>query len=215
MAADCKQDCKNCSKCDVNNVKFAVNDEDYKLYYCNTLDKYVAGFMGQECYCFTPTNNPVNNAINKLRLKYGCFITTAVVDICKKPDDCELMMKIRDFRNNVLQKSEKYDELLKEYDYVGPQIAEKLLNASDYGYDRYAISSALLKMYLEPCKGYLDSKNYEDAIKTYKAMVDHCKTIFKIEYDPSLVEYDETVTNNEKGHGRARVNRINVNTRKN
>ena len=53
----------------------------------------------------------------------GCYITTMICDVLGKEDTCEALEVLRSFRNDVLQKDEKYAPILYEYDVVGPKIA--------------------------------------------------------------------------------------------
>lgn len=58
----------------------------------------------------------------------GCFITTIVCQILKHPDNNKLLNNFRCFRNNILQKNEKYYDILKQYDVIGSMIASAIYN---------------------------------------------------------------------------------------
>ena len=53
----------------------------------------------------------------------GCYIATAICNLLNYGDDCGVLNVLRSFRNNVMQKDRKYDEMLCKYDIVGPQIS--------------------------------------------------------------------------------------------
>lgn len=61
----------------------------------------------------------------------GCFITTVTCDILGKEDHDPVMDSLRKFREEVLQKSDEYESVLKLYDKVGPVISYKLFHDKD------------------------------------------------------------------------------------
>lgn len=64
------------------------------------------------------------DAIGDVFKSVGCFITTAVVDILGKPDDCEELQTLRAFRDSWLK--ENHPEDIEIYYDVAPKILDKL-----------------------------------------------------------------------------------------
>ena len=54
----------------------------------------------------------------------GCFITSAVCTALKKPDDCEELMLLRTYRDQIKQASESTSRLIAEYYRVAPKIVD-------------------------------------------------------------------------------------------
>ena len=61
----------------------------------------------------------------------GCFITTVTCEILGKQDNAPIMNHLRCFRDNVLQNDSKYYDILKEYDVIGPKLADCIRNDKD------------------------------------------------------------------------------------
>lgn len=61
----------------------------------------------------------------------GCFITTVTCDILGKNDNDPVMDSLRKFRDEVLQKSDEYENVLKLYDKIGPAISWRLFHDKD------------------------------------------------------------------------------------
>lgn len=139
----------------------------------------------------------------------GCFITTVTCDILKKDDNHHIMNTLRNFRDNVLQKDCKYYNALKEYDVIGPKIAEKVLNDED----KIKMANYLYLNYLIPVCGCVSLKKYDDAVLIYVKMMHKL-----IDFYGYREEYNRIVANNydnynpctEKlGHGRVKTKIIN------
>ena len=61
----------------------------------------------------------------------GCFITTITCDILGKDDKDYVLESLRKFRDNILQKKDEYEAVLKVYDKIGPVVACSLFNDKD------------------------------------------------------------------------------------
>ena len=96
----------------------------------------------------------------------GCFITTVVCEILHKEDNCDLLNDLRSFRDNVLQKDEKYSEYLQDYDNIGPVIASKLRKDNN----REDIASTIYTKALLPINDLLKNKEYDKACEKYYIM---------------------------------------------
>lgn len=96
----------------------------------------------------------------------GCFITTVTCEILDKKDDDVVMNGLRKFRDEVLQKDEKYAEILQNYDVVGPIIANKLKEDKD----REKIAETVYTHVLSPIAGLVESGEEEKAVEAYYQM---------------------------------------------
>ena len=96
----------------------------------------------------------------------GCFITTIVCDILKKPDDDKVMKNLRYFRDNVLSQNSNNDDILKVYDNIGPVIADKLIKDND----RTKMADGLYNNALVLISEQIEKKDYTKAINNYMVM---------------------------------------------
>lgn len=96
----------------------------------------------------------------------GCFISTVTCDILNKKDDNEVINKLRNFRDEVLQNDEKYEEVLKSYDVIGPFIANKLLEDQD----KEKIAETVYDHVLTPISKLVENKEYSKAVEAYYQM---------------------------------------------
>ena len=96
----------------------------------------------------------------------GCFITTVVHDILGKKDDCEILNNLRVFRDDVLQKNEKYHEYLQDYDNIGPVIADSLYHDKD----REKMAKGIYDIALVPISNLVKQKKYDEAVEKYHVM---------------------------------------------
>lgn len=96
----------------------------------------------------------------------NCFITTVTCKILNKQDDDEVMEGLRKFRDEVLQKDEKYEEILMNYDSVGPMIAERLLRDED----REKIAETVYEHVLTPISKMVKEDKNDEAVEAYYQM---------------------------------------------
>lgn len=135
----------------------------------------------------------------------GCFITTVLCEILGLPDDHEVLNTLRLFRNNILQKDEKYAEILKIYDAIGPIVADSIMK--DETKEQLAID--LYKSSLLPIVEEIKTNNYARAVKHYLYMTLSLVSEYNLRttYN-TLKEVDFGFTNfnqKEAGHGKARI----------
>lgn len=95
----------------------------------------------------------------------GCFITTVTCEILGKPDDDPIMNGLRGFRDNVLQKDEKYHDILKMYDTIGPIIKKRIKNDENRDNRAKTIFSKLEKIV-----DIVNNGEYDRATKRYLMM---------------------------------------------
>lgn len=142
-----------------------------------------------ECYNFCEAGRrescTINNAI-EISKKYtedtGCYLTTMLCNILKLPDDNLYLNTLRNFRKDILQKGEKYKQLLVEYDIVGPKIASAL--ASDP--TRKTIAALYLNNFIIPTIKFIVAEEYDKAVDKYYQMTNNLKNFY------SLTNYDVT-----------------------
>ena len=96
----------------------------------------------------------------------GCYLTTLVCQVLKKEDNDYVLNSMRKFRDNVLQKDEKYEQLLKDYDNMGPIIAEWILN----DHNSFSLANDLYNKVLTKIALQIDKQNYNIAINLYQDM---------------------------------------------
>ncbi len=178
--------CGTCLNIDLHNKS---NWSD--TYYCNK--KYRGGYHSlQERGC---SDYVVNQSLQKDNS--SCYITTIVCNILGYCDNCELLTSLRNFRENFLRINPKYHDLLIEYDLIGPQISEELLNLKNN--KQYCLG--LVKYFLIPCTEAIKSGRFDDAIAIYINMVNSLTEEFSVYFLPTYDVCDET----QIGKGRIRI----------
>lgn len=121
----------------------------------------------------------------------GCFITTIVCEILGKNDDDEVLNNLRNFRDNVLQKNEKYYDLLKDYDIIGSMVADCIVNDKD----KLNIALWLYNNMILPINGLVLEGNSEEAVNRY-----YDSTLAMVEYYGLSFCY-ENLKNNDYEYG--------------
>lgn len=131
-----------------------------------------------------------------------CFITTVTCNILGKDDNDIVMQKLRNFRNEVLQRDEKYYDILKAYDTIGPIIASNLINDKEK-----EIFTKVLYSILEKVAILIDKKEYDLAIEKYRIMTlllinrYNLKHLFNNMSDSNFGYTDDNFDPQSAGHG--------------
>ena len=199
----------HCSEC----TYLKTNDPDlYGKYWCEkTLERVSAS--QQECHRFCRAYDRSYNMCEEYE-KYsrdnsknpGCYLTTMMCNILKMSDNSPFLNTMRDFRNNILQQSEKYKELLVEYDIIGPIIAENLSKDPH----KYQISANGFFKYIKPITKFIKENKNEQAINAYTEMTEKLKSFYNIN---TTIDID-TINNadiKESGHGIYKTKKITLN----
>lgn len=131
----------------------------------------------------------------------SCYITTIICDILGFDDDCGVLNTLRDFRKDVLQKDEKYKDLLFEYDVVGPTIADLISLEFKKEQDK-EMWTQIYNFYLSPTANFILEKNYDFAIMRYKEMVNSLKDYYGINVE---IHPDEDYDYTNGGHGKVKT----------
>lgn len=140
----------------------------------------------------------------------GCFITTIICNLLGKKDDDKILQSLREFRDNILQKNEKYYDILKEYDVIGPIIADCIVNEKD---NEQIVKDTYHKSII-PIYYLIYHQKYEEAIQRYQLM-----TRLLIDYYGLNEQYQEIKNNNynypdfipeKSGHGKRRAKSIGI-----
>lgn len=104
----------------------------------------------------------------------GCFITTAICKLDGKPDDCEELTKLRQFRDGYL--SSEYPgglELIKEYYSHAPAIVEAIsVKPESEVHFAYLRDAFLFKALAQ-----IELGEYKKAVKTYTQMFEVAQVI--------------------------------------
>lgn len=95
----------------------------------------------------------------------GCFITTITCNLLGKEDNDPVMVSLRKFRDEILQKNDKYSNVLKMYDSIGPKICCKI------NHDEKKMENAEeLYSKLERFVELINNSEYEKAANSYVIM---------------------------------------------
>ena len=176
---------------------------NYPRYYCRISDNrnsvlssfMVDNYCKNNAYkCPIYAKNGTNSA--------GCFITTVACEILNKKDDNEVMQNLRKFRDNVLQENEEYFDVLKEYDTVGPVLADRLRNDEN----REVIAETLYEKILKPISVLVSEDKIEKAVESYYVMTLLLVNYYGLKHDYNNVKengyYYESFDSKTAGHGK-------------
>ena len=178
-------------------------DKDGK-FWCET--KYEWHYADEaECWRFCKAYSRSSNVAksyreyssNKQQSISGCYITTIVCEILNLDDNNYYLNSLRKFRNEVLQKSDKYKEILVEYDVIGPLIANKLRNDSN----KEIIALNLFNIGISKVVEFINKNDIIKAIKLYTDMTKLLIEGYNINRVVSIDEINAADINNS-GHGK-------------
>ena len=176
------------------------------LYYCEKKYEYVSA-CAIACDGFCKAYSRSYEEAKSLRENSSsnsssgpCYITTIVCNILGKEDNAKCLQILRNFRDNVLQKADKYKPILATYDIVGPIIADKIENDPSKEQIAFSTFTHGIKKVCE----LLEEKKEEDAISLYMYMTDLLIQRYDIKetYDS---EYLKNMDMEKSGHGKVAV----------
>ena len=134
------------------------------------------------CRAYSRSRSTIENMYEDAR-RYnsntsGCYLTTIMCKLLGQPDDNYHLNKLREFRDNVMQKEVKYFPLLMMYDQVGPAISHSLAEDPE----GKALAEAYFNKYIPQAVKLIEEGKNKEAIIIYKAMtqvLSNCNTIYR------------------------------------
>ena len=174
--------CGSCINFEENSGdKYDKSNADYVKGYCTWYRCYY--YPDDSCDSHYHKRDSSNNS---------CFITTMICNKMGFSDDCDSLNTLRGFRDNVLQKNSEYQELLYEYDVVGPKIAQCLEREDDN------FIYSLYHTFIVPIVSLVKDNKNREAIRKYSKMTLFLEYYYNI--DENIIvpnSYDYTLG----GHG--------------
>lgn len=194
---------------------------------CPYFEMKSAIFCGVDYHCKASKNN--NNVRDDVYYKYcknnykncsiymqnkpqsGCYLTTITCNILGKQDNDRVLNNIRMFRNNILQKEQKYEEILKNYDIMGPIISKKLISDPN----KKEIASNLYNNFLNIISNQIENREYESAINAYWMMTSFLIMWYNLSNEYQFLQninygYEEDILRDASGHGKKRILKKNL-----
>lgn len=127
-----------------------------------------------------------------------CFITSIVVNTLGYADDCIVLRTLRKFRDEILQPYSEKQNILLEYDVVGPLISDALKNDPN----SKILCHSIMYSYLLPITKMIKyEKDNLKATACYTAMVLQLKNYYGLIYDPQEWEYISGLETSNMGKG--------------
>ena len=126
-------------------------DKKWKRHLATDLD------CGNFCQAYSRDYSTIQNAYkySKEHSSSGCYLTTMLFYILRMKDNNIYLETMRNFRNNVLQKDEKYKSLLVEYDIIRTKIAQYLILDPL----KEKLANTYFQKYIIPINKLLNQKN--------------------------------------------------------
>lgn len=168
----------NCGEC-----KFLdMSDSRYGDYYCSIDHKY-----------YSTSRIACNRDFQKRESSSSgnCYITTAVCHLIGYNDNCFILNKLRNFRDNKMKKDVDCYAMLKEYDVVGPEIVKSM----HIDPNKRLVAAALLTKYIIPAVNSIVNNNDTMAIETYVNMTQALKEYYGISKSFDEKDVDEEINN--------------------
>ena len=171
-------------------------------YYCGYMKKIIRDDVYRR-YC---RDNYQRCSVYMQNQPSSCYLTTITCNILGKDDNDIVLDKLRNFRDDVLQKDEKYDKILKDYDVIGPVIAEEIRNDNN----AYDIASKIYNKNLLNICYKIDNKEYEEAVNKYFGMTYYLMLYYGLtdkywNIQKNGYGYKEEIDIKKSGHGKKRV----------
>lgn len=186
--------CGSCTRMDIE------KNHGYK-YYCEKRDAFYEASDPNICYAYDFDLERDYDELERRENLNSCYITTILCQILKFDDNCEILNIMRTFRNNVLQKDNRYLNILLEYDTIGPKIAENLIKDED----AHWIAKELLIHYIKPIIEYISINHIDNAVIMYTRMINLLKENYGINNDLQVLKYDFQ----KGGHGKVYQLKVN------
>lgn len=195
-----------CSECTYLNLN-KERDKDGQFWCEEKLEWFYAD--SAECKSYCKADNRSSSVAESHR-KYskekqssgGCFITTMLCEILGLKDDNIYLQILREFRNNYLQKNPNTINILKEYDFVGPLIAQKLKNDPN---NKIVAREYFCNYIIEITEDIYNSR-FNNAINRYIDMTNELMEMYKLGVfkltiaKPNEFSYEEDYSS--YGHGK-------------
>lgn len=96
-----------------------------------------------------------------------CYITTAVCKSLGKPDDCEELTRLREYRDHWLMLVEGGPALVDEYYETAPAVLKAMAARPDYD----AVCADVYERYIRPCLQLIEAGEYSECKELYVQMV--------------------------------------------
>ena len=98
-----------------------------------------------------------------------CFLSTAACQFKGLPDDCYELEVFRDFRDSYLRATTNGSQMVEHYYSVAPEITKHLTEEADLNQIWDVVAE---------CVEAIEAKRYQEAITTYRAMVESMQEKF-------------------------------------
>lgn len=116
----------------------------------------------------------------------GCFLTTVICKLLGMNDNNVVLDNLRMFRDDVLQKEEKYYDILKDYDMIGPMIVDCILHDKD----KNEMAEGLYKNCILKINDEVINKEYDKAVEHYYLMTLGLINYYGLKHDYNLMKYN-------------------------
>ena len=158
-----------CGSCESMNTNDYVRTKDHC--YCTVRRQY---YDLREPKCRYYKYDPYKDYYD---LNHRWYVVTAIFDKLGLSDDFECTDLLHNFRNNVLANDSKYDDILSEYDAIGPELAKRLKEDKD----SEELCKKLLQVYLTRVFDYVKEEKYDEALEIYVEMVNLLKVFYNVD----------------------------------
>jgi hypothetical protein len=128
---------------------------DFLFRYNNQSPLYKISIVDKKDYTFIELTKDADD---------DCFLTTACVKALHKADNCEELMKLRQFRDTHLLHSEMGKNLVKEYYTIAPSIVQNINKQSN----ALPVYTQIYSKMIQPTLQHIEQKEFEKAIELYK-----------------------------------------------
>lgn len=161
------------------------------------------------CKAYSRDYSTIQNAYkySEEKSKGGCYLTTMLCNILGMPDNNIYLKTMRNFRNNILQKDNKYKPILVEYDIIGPKIAE-FLKLDPL---KEKIAQKYFSLYIVPITNLINEQKYDMAVSLYMTMTNSLKFLYDLNHISISISEIDSADISKSGHGIYKTKKITQN----
>ena len=180
------------------------NADSYGKYYCRYKgDRYACDpKCGLYIEAYSRSSSARENMYDNSR-SHKYYITTAILNALKFPDNNYYLTTIGTFINITLKQNMKYYPLLFAYEIIGPEIAKKIKEDKD----NVDIANQMFKQYINPTVIAIENNKTEDAVNIYKTMTIELAKRYEINTNIILPD-PKQINIVEIGRGRTRTKKL-------
>ena len=176
-----------CGSCIYMNTNDYTGSKDHC--YCTYRRQYY-NLTERKCYAYKYDPNKDYYDLNhRWHVVSAIFKKLGLYDL-----EYDCIKILNDFRINVLEKDQKYEEILREYDFIGPALANFIANDEN----AVELCKKICSTYLLEILDLIKLEKYDEALNKYKELIGLLKNYYQDKINEYLSMKNITIDEKEK-----------------